>query len=234
MAENWEDDAATAPAGRNETLRNQLKRINLSEKTLKMFERTFGCYIMESEQALSLRREGTAIEGTLEAARNTMTLGATIDGKFEEMSSVGLRNKMRTDAKEDTRKACWEGLRKIGDFVVENGFVELVMQRNRMARTKAVDAFRKAALTVKSHTHVNTLATLHASVEGLRKEWQQQQVAAAVRAKQHAAATARLATSQERLESRINALVEAMAGQGESKAPAVPVIELARLPAHEL
>ena len=38
MADNWEDDAATAPAGRNETLRNQLKRINLSEKTLKMFE----------------------------------------------------------------------------------------------------------------------------------------------------------------------------------------------------
>ena len=38
MADNWEDDAATAPAGRNDALRNQLKRINLSEKTLKMFE----------------------------------------------------------------------------------------------------------------------------------------------------------------------------------------------------
>ena len=38
MADNWEDDAATAPAGRNETLRSQLKRIDLSEKTLKMFE----------------------------------------------------------------------------------------------------------------------------------------------------------------------------------------------------
>ena len=38
MADNWEDDAATAPAGRNDTLRNQLKRISLSEKTLKMFE----------------------------------------------------------------------------------------------------------------------------------------------------------------------------------------------------
>ena len=38
MADNGEDDAATAPAGRNDTLRNQLKRISLSEKTLKMFE----------------------------------------------------------------------------------------------------------------------------------------------------------------------------------------------------
>ena len=38
MADNWEDDAAIVPAGRNDALRNQLKRINLSEKTLKMFE----------------------------------------------------------------------------------------------------------------------------------------------------------------------------------------------------
>ena len=103
-------------------------------KTLKMFERTFGCYIMESEEALALRKEGTAIEGKLEAARNTMTLGATIGGKFEEMSSVGLRNKMRTDTDEATRKACWEGLRTIGDFVTENGFVELVKARNKMAK----------------------------------------------------------------------------------------------------
>ena len=103
-------------------------------KTLKMLERTFGCYIMESEEALALRKEATAIEGTLEASRNKMTLGATIDGKFEEMSSVGLRNKMRTDAVESTRKACWEGLRTIGDFVTANGFVELVKARNAMAK----------------------------------------------------------------------------------------------------
>ena len=38
-------------------------------KTLKMLERTFGCYIMESEEALALRKEATAIEGTLEASR---------------------------------------------------------------------------------------------------------------------------------------------------------------------
>ena len=97
-------------------------------KTLKMLERTFGCYIMESEEALALRKEATAIEGTLEASRNKMTLGATIDGKFEEMSSVGLRNKMRTDPNESTRKACWEGLRTIGDFVTANGFVERAMR----------------------------------------------------------------------------------------------------------
>jgi oligoendopeptidase F len=103
-------------------------------KTLKMLERTFGCYIMESEEAQALRSEATKIEGKLEGARNTLSLGATIDGKFEEMSSVGLRNKVRVDPDESVRKACYEGLSKIGDFVTENGFVELVKVRNRMAK----------------------------------------------------------------------------------------------------
>jgi oligoendopeptidase F len=107
---------------------------SMEAKTLKMLERTFGCYIMESEEAKTLRAEATKIEGGLEAARNKLTLGATIDGKFEEMSSVGLRNKVRVDPDEATRKACYEGLTKIGDFVTENGFVELVKVRNRMAK----------------------------------------------------------------------------------------------------
>ncbi|KAL7522935.1 hypothetical protein ACHAWX_007671 [Stephanocyclus meneghinianus] len=103
-------------------------------KTLKMLERTFRCYIMESEEAKALRAEAMKIEGQLEAARNKLSLGAVIDGKFEEMSSVGLRNKVRVDPDEKVRKACYEGLTKIGDFVTENGFVELVKVRNRMAK----------------------------------------------------------------------------------------------------
>jgi oligoendopeptidase F len=117
--------------------RELLKQVevgSMEEKTLKMLERTFGCYIMESEEAKQLRGEATKIEGQLEAARNRLTLGATINGKFEEMSSVGLRNKVRVDPEEAVRKACFEGLAKIGDFVTENGFVELVKVRNRMAK----------------------------------------------------------------------------------------------------
>eukprot|EP00571_Detonula_confervacea_P015345 CAMPEP_0172300836 /NCGR_PEP_ID=MMETSP1058-20130122/2844_1 /TAXON_ID=83371 /ORGANISM="Detonula confervacea, Strain CCMP 353" /LENGTH=670 /DNA_ID=CAMNT_0013010751 /DNA_START=30 /DNA_END=2042 /DNA_ORIENTATION=+ len=102
--------------------------------TLKMLEKTFGCYIMESEEAQALRAEATKIEGQLEGARNVLSLGATINGQFEEMSSVGLRNKVRVDPDENVRKACYEGLSQIGDFVTENGFVELVKVRNRMAK----------------------------------------------------------------------------------------------------
>jgi len=110
-------------------------------KTLKMLERTFGCYIMESEEAKTLRAEATKIEGQLEDARNKLTLGATINGKFEEMSSVGLRNKVRVDPDEEVRKACYEGLSKIGDFVTDNGFVELVKVRNRMAKKLGFEDF---------------------------------------------------------------------------------------------
>ena len=73
-------------------------------KTLKMFERTFGCYIMENPEGLVLREQCMKIEGTLEAARNKMKLGATIDGAFVELSSVGLRNKMRVEPVEGARQ----------------------------------------------------------------------------------------------------------------------------------
>ena len=61
---------------------------------------------MESEEAKTLRTAGTQIEGKLEDARNKMRLGATIDGKFVELSSVGLRSKMRVDPSEEVRSDC--------------------------------------------------------------------------------------------------------------------------------
>jgi len=104
-------------------------------KILKVFERTFQCYIMESPSAKSLREECTQIEGKLGAARNSMKLGAEIPAEgFVELSSVGLRNKMRIDDDEAVRRACFEGLDSIGPFVFDNGFVELVKKRNRMAK----------------------------------------------------------------------------------------------------
>jgi hypothetical protein len=47
-------------------------------------------------------------------------------GAFKEMSSVGLRNTMKTAADESERKAAYDGLRAIGPFVVANGFLEIV------------------------------------------------------------------------------------------------------------
>eukprot|EP00962_Isochrysis_galbana_P017143 scaffold4925_cov125-Isochrysis_galbana.AAC.9 len=130
--------ADEAKLSKSRELLAQAETAELSEsevRTLKIFERTFGCYIMESAEARELRATATRAEGALEDARNKMTLGATMPGKgFVEMSSVGLRNTMRVDPDEAARKACWEGLRSIGNFITSNGFIELVRTRNAMAR----------------------------------------------------------------------------------------------------
>ena len=89
---------------------------------------------MESAVAKEKREESMKLEGSLESKRNTMKLGAQLKGGFEEMSSVALRNKMRTSPDEEERKACYEGLRSIGPFVCNNGFVEVVKARNAMAK----------------------------------------------------------------------------------------------------
>ena len=132
-----EMEAFLASTKKLEETRSYLASKDVTEderKTLQMFERTFGCYIMEDPEALKLRMQSLNIEGALEDSRNKMSLGATIGGAFVELSSVGLRSKMRVDGDEATRKACWDGLRTIGDFVTGNGFVELVKARNAMAK----------------------------------------------------------------------------------------------------
>mmetsp|Transcript_36260 Transcript_36260/g.91287 ORF Transcript_36260/g.91287 Transcript_36260/m.91287 type:complete len:637 (-) Transcript_36260:178-2088(-) len=104
-------------------------------RVLKIFERTFGCYIMESSEAKDLREKSTKLEGEIASARGKMRLGAELPGEgFKELSSVQLRNRMLTSVEEPVRKACFEGLASIGPFVCEQGFPELVKQRNNMAR----------------------------------------------------------------------------------------------------
>ena len=106
-------------------------------KTLAIIIKTCGCYTMPTAGAKAVREETSRIEGDLEKNRNEMKLGYVdpADGStFHEMSSVGLRNLLRTDTKESTRKAAYEGLRSIGPFVVDNGFVEIVKLRNKLAR----------------------------------------------------------------------------------------------------
>ena len=47
------------------------------QKVLECFQRTFSCYQMADEEAVSLRAECTKIEDNLSASRNTMALGYT-------------------------------------------------------------------------------------------------------------------------------------------------------------
>ena len=106
-------------------------------KTLDIIIRTCTCNDMSSSpEAKTIREETSKIESDLEMARNSMKLGYTdpSTGEFHEMSSVGLRNLMRTSSDEAVRKAAYEGLRSIGPFVCSNGFVDIVKKRNQLAK----------------------------------------------------------------------------------------------------
>mmetsp|Transcript_9792 Transcript_9792/g.18410 ORF Transcript_9792/g.18410 Transcript_9792/m.18410 type:complete len:533 (+) Transcript_9792:370-1968(+) len=75
------------------------------------------------------------IEGNLQKARNGMNLGyVDSNGEFKVASSVGLRTVMRTNSDEAVRKSAYEALRSIGKFVSEEGFLEIVKLRNKLAK----------------------------------------------------------------------------------------------------
>ena len=79
------------------------------QRVLVCFEKTFLCYIMESDEAKALREKGAELENELQANRNTLQLGYTpAGGEFVEASSVQLRNLLRTSEDEGVRKAAYE------------------------------------------------------------------------------------------------------------------------------
>eukprot|EP00238_Polyblepharides_amylifera_P000408 CAMPEP_0196573684 /NCGR_PEP_ID=MMETSP1081-20130531/3543_1 /TAXON_ID=36882 /ORGANISM="Pyramimonas amylifera, Strain CCMP720" /LENGTH=627 /DNA_ID=CAMNT_0041891487 /DNA_START=175 /DNA_END=2058 /DNA_ORIENTATION=+ len=111
-------------------------------KVLQIMEKTFLCYIMESEEAERLAEKCTGMEDSLSAARNKMALGYTDPhtGAFMPGSSVLLRTTMRTNDDETVRKACYEGMCTIGSFVAEE-FAQIVKARNAMAKKLGYEDF---------------------------------------------------------------------------------------------
>lgn len=101
---------------------------------LDVIVRACECNTMPPE-AKEIRETTSSLESKLEMARNSMKLGyKDANGDFAEASSVGLRNKLSTEVDESIRKAAYEGLRSIGPFVLDNGFVEIIKQRNALAK----------------------------------------------------------------------------------------------------
>mmetsp|Transcript_36439 Transcript_36439/g.79717 ORF Transcript_36439/g.79717 Transcript_36439/m.79717 type:complete len:648 (-) Transcript_36439:248-2191(-) len=118
-------------------------------KTLDIIVRTCNCYSMPSAGSKAIREQTSQIEGQLEMRRNEMKLGYTdpADGTFHALSSVGLRNLLRTASEESTRKAAYEGLRSIGPFVCAEGFVEIVKLRNKLARELGYEDYYDLTVT---------------------------------------------------------------------------------------
>jgi hypothetical protein len=121
-----------------EKLRESLPELAPNDlvKCLDIIIRTCKCYAT-SPDIKEIRESTSKMESELEMKRNRMKLGYTLpdDGSFHTMSSVGLRNLMSTNEDEVKRKAAYEGLRNIGPFICENGFVEIIKLRNKLAKS---------------------------------------------------------------------------------------------------
>lgn len=90
-------------------------------KVLKIFEKTFLCYIIEDPNAKKIKVETMELEANLAQSRNFLALGYTsASGEFIKCSSVQLRNVMRTSKSEALRESAYHSLRAIGPFVAEN------------------------------------------------------------------------------------------------------------------
>lgn len=111
-------------------------------KTLKIFQRTFESYQMNAT-AKPLRESVTKLESDLEMKRNALVSGYTVPktGEFVKVSSVALRQQIRNNADEAMRKAAYEGIRKIGPYICENGWLEIVKGRNKMAKILGYEDF---------------------------------------------------------------------------------------------
>jgi len=96
---------------------------------------TFESHVIDSAEARALAEQVTEAEGRLEHARGEMELGyRDAAGKFVRASSVKLSSMLRSESDEALRRAAWEGMRTIEPYVMRNGFLEVVKQRNRLGR----------------------------------------------------------------------------------------------------
>ncbi|KAI8467008.1 MAG: hypothetical protein J3K34DRAFT_431916 [Monoraphidium minutum] len=146
-----EYDAFLGDAKKLEAVRGMMQRPDLSQAqrtVLSIMKRTLGCYITEDPAAADLKAQLNTMEAELALARNKMALGLKdpATGEIKPCSSVQLRNMMRVDDAEPTRKAAFDALRSIGPFVAER-FCGIVKARNRLAKLCGFEDFYDMKVT---------------------------------------------------------------------------------------
>ena len=115
---------------------------------LNQIEKTLKCYIVESDSAKALRESMMKKEGALQKSRNNLKTQYTDkDGNVVDTTPTVIRTKMRSDPEESVRKSCWEMLRKNGPFLLDNGFCDIIKERNRFARELGFEDFYDLKVT---------------------------------------------------------------------------------------
>ena len=115
---------------------------------LSHIEKTLGCYIVESADAKKVREEAVALENKMNSARNKLALTyEEADGKVVDATPTVLRTKIRSAKDESVRKSCWEATRRVGPFLLDNGFPRIIAERNRFAKTLGFEDFYDMKVT---------------------------------------------------------------------------------------
>lgn len=96
----------------------------------------FAANTIERPEARKLSEEIVEREGELQQARARMKLGYTDPetGAWVDASSNRLALLMRNDPLPARRKAAFEAMRSIEDYVMEHGFLDIVRKRNALGR----------------------------------------------------------------------------------------------------
>ncbi|MCW8329877.1 M3 family metallopeptidase [Photobacterium sp. SDRW27] len=133
------------------TLKKQIEQAELmpdsEEKTqtligLKGWLATFQAHALESEVAQSLKTELVKFESALfEKKQNYIMKYVDEDGNEAEGSLPVLGANIRTSANENVRRSSHQALLDLEQWLLENGFLELVKLRNKFAKSLGFNNF---------------------------------------------------------------------------------------------
>jgi len=109
---------------------------------LKGWLATFQAHALESEEAQTLKAELIKFEANLfEKKQNYVMKYVDEDGNDAEGSLPVLSANIRTSADENVRQSSHQALLDLEQWLLENGFLELVKLRNKFARSLGYDSF---------------------------------------------------------------------------------------------
>ena len=140
--------------------------IDNEEKTqtligLKGWLATFESHAIESEQAQQLKTELIKFEaGLFEKKQNhTMTYvneeGETAEGSLPVLASI-----VRTSVNAATRQSAHQAFLGLEQWLLQNGFIELIKLRNKFARSQGFDTFFDYSVTKKEKMTADQLFTI--------------------------------------------------------------------------
>jgi hypothetical protein len=119
-------------------------RSELKKKELSDWERTglegwihfFQCHSISDPEALVIQKKIIKMEGEIGRKRQSYPLGYKDPqtGDYIEAGMGKMLLLIGNDKDETVRKAAWTGLRNLELFLLENGYIELVKERNKLGR----------------------------------------------------------------------------------------------------